>query len=91
MRLVAQIERAPMLVAQYEEHQEFYRRQTDDPHVQALQDALRADHEAWIAEVQQWADEARAAGDVERMRRHLAHVARLRAMPYPWEKEPRAA
>ncbi len=63
----------------------------DDPHVQALRDALRADHEAWIAEVQQWADAAEAAGDTERMRRHLAHVARLKAMPYPWEKEPYAA
>jgi hypothetical protein len=59
----------------------------DDPHVQALRDALRADHEAWIAEVQQWgAKDAEAAGDTERMRRHLAHVARLRAVPYPWEK-----
>ena len=30
MRLVAQIERARGLVAQYEEHQEFYRRQIED-------------------------------------------------------------
>ena len=30
IRLVAQIERARMLVAQYEEHQEFYRRQIED-------------------------------------------------------------
>ena len=63
----------------------------DDAHVQALRDALRADHEAWIAEVQRWADDAKAAGDTERMRRHLAHVARLKAMPYPWEKESHAA
>jgi hypothetical protein len=30
IRLVAQIERARMLVAQYEEHQEFYRSQIED-------------------------------------------------------------
>lgn len=30
MRLVARIERARALVAQYEEHQEFYRRQIED-------------------------------------------------------------
>jgi hypothetical protein len=60
---------------------------TVDPHVQALRELLRADHEAWIAEVQQWADDAASAGDVERQRRHLAHVDRLKAMPYPWERQ----
>ncbi|HEU4425124.1 MAG TPA: hypothetical protein VFR67_21550 [Pilimelia sp.] len=30
IRLVAQIDRARTLVAQYEEHQEFYRRQIED-------------------------------------------------------------
>jgi hypothetical protein len=59
---------------------------TVDPHVQALEELLRADHEAWIAEVQGWADEAGAAGDVERQHRHLDHVERLKAMPYPWEQ-----
>jgi hypothetical protein len=63
----------------------------DDPHVRALRDALRAEHEAWIAEVQRWVDDAAAAGDTERQRRHLAHIARLKAMPYPWEREPHAA
>ncbi len=62
-----------------------------DPHVQALRDALRADHEAWIAEVQQWADDAAATGDIQRQRRHLAHVERLKAMPYPWEHRASAA
>ncbi len=57
-----------------------------DPHIQALRDLLRADHEAWIAEIQTWADEAAAAGDVRRQQRHLDHVARLRAMLYPWEE-----
>ena len=83
MRLVAQIERARDLIAQYEEHQEFYRPKSrtagtnsvgsmsgwedeamTDPHVQALRDLLRTDHEAWIAEVQRWTDEAGAAGDM---------------------------
>lgn len=59
---------------------------TVDPHVLALRELLRANHEAWIAEVQQWADEAGAAGDVERQRRHLAHLERLKAMAYPWEQ-----
>jgi hypothetical protein len=58
----------------------------DDPHIQALRDALRTEHEGWIAEVQQWADEAASKGDAVRQRRHLDHVARLKAMPYPWEK-----
>ncbi len=30
MRLVAQIERARALIEQYEQHQEFYRRQVED-------------------------------------------------------------
>ena len=59
---------------------------TVDPQIQALRDLLRTDHEAWIAEIQQWADEAAAAGDTERQRRHQTHVERLKAMPYPWEQ-----
>jgi hypothetical protein len=61
-----------------------------DPHVQVLRDLLRAEHEAWIAEIQGWADEAAAAGDAQRHRRHLDHVQRLKAMPYPWERQPAA-
>ena len=63
---------------------------TVDPQIRALRELLRADHEAWIAEVQQWADDAGGSGDVARQRRHLAHVERLRSMPYPWE-QPHAA
>ena len=63
---------------------------TVDPQIRALRELLRADHEAWIAEVQQWADDAGASGDVARQRRHLAHVERLKSMPYPWE-QPHAA
>jgi hypothetical protein len=54
-----------------------------DLHIQALRDFLVADHEAWIAEVQGWADKAAANGDVKRQRQHLAHVERLKAMPMP--------
>jgi hypothetical protein len=61
-----------------------------DQHIQALRDLLVADHEERIAEVQQWADEAGAAGDTERQRRYLAQVADLKAMTYPWEKRPAA-
>jgi hypothetical protein len=61
-------------------------RMTVDEHMQVLRDLLQADHEAWIAEIQGWADAAEAAGDVTRHRRHTAHVARLKAMPYPWEQ-----
>jgi hypothetical protein len=63
---------------------------TLDQHIQALRDLLRADHERLIAEVQGWADEAGAAGDLPRQRRHLAHVEHLRATPYPWEPSPAA-
>jgi hypothetical protein len=47
---------------------------------------LRRDHEAWIAEVQGWAEDAAAAGDVARVRQHREHVARLKSMTYPWEQ-----
>lgn len=58
-----------------------------DPHIQALRSALVAEHEERIAEVQGWADEAAAHGDSEGQHRHLAHVDRLKAMPYPWEHQ----
>jgi hypothetical protein len=57
-----------------------------DSHIQALRDALVAEHEQRIAEIVGWADEAAARGDTDNQRRHLAHVERLRAMPYPWER-----
>jgi hypothetical protein len=56
-----------------------------DPHIQALRDALVAEHEERINEIQSWAVGAAARGDGEAERRHLAHVDRLRAMRYPWE------
>lgn len=56
-----------------------------DRHIQALRDALVAEHEERIAEIQGLADEAVARGDLEDQRWHLDHVERLKAMPYPWE------
>ena len=53
-----------------------------DPHIQALRDALVAEHEARIAEVERQADEA--ADDWHR-KFHQDRVAELRAMPWPWE------
>jgi hypothetical protein len=59
---------------------------TTEEHMQALNDLLRAEHERSVAEVQRWADEAGAEGDIERQGRHLALAERLRAIPYPWER-----
>ena len=58
---------------------------TVDRHVQALRDALVAEHEERIAETQGWADEAAERGDLEGQRWYLDRVERLKAMPYPWE------
>jgi hypothetical protein len=56
-----------------------------DPHIQALRDALVAEHESRIAEVESSANQAAARGDFEAQRWHLAHIERLKAMRYPWE------
>lgn len=61
------------------------------PHIQALRDLLVTEHEGYIAEIQRFADEAGARGDGKNQRWHLDHVARLRAMPYPWDQERPAA
>jgi hypothetical protein len=58
---------------------------TADRHIQALHDALVAEHQDRIAEVQQWAEEAKARGDHDGYRRNMEQVERLRAMPYPGE------
>jgi hypothetical protein len=58
---------------------------TLEEHIQALNALTRAEHERFIAVVQSWADEAAAVGDVRRHRRHLAHVAELRAVRLPGE------
>jgi hypothetical protein len=52
-------------------------------HIKAMRDFIVADHERWIAEVQSWADRAAERGDTREQRRHLEHVAGLRAMPLP--------
>jgi hypothetical protein len=55
-------------------------------HIRTLRSFIVADHERWIAEVQSWADRAGARGDLPRQRQHLAYVAKLKAMAYPWEE-----
>lgn len=64
---------------------------SSDPYIRMLRDALVAEHEATIAEEQRLADEAGETGNVERQRWHLERVARLRAIPYPWEQSQAAA
>jgi hypothetical protein len=59
--------------------------ETADRHIQALRDALVAEHEASIAEIQQWADEAKTRGDQAGYQRNADQVERFKAMPYPWE------
>jgi hypothetical protein len=57
-----------------------------DRHIQALRDALAAEHNEYIAEVQGHADEAAARGDLPNQRLHLEHVERLKEMGLPWER-----
>jgi hypothetical protein len=59
---------------------------TPDPYIKALRDLMVADHEACIARVQSWADEAAACGHERSYRLNLEQVARLKAMRYPWEQ-----
>jgi hypothetical protein len=62
-----------------------------DTHVQALRDALVAEHKEHIAEIERRAAEAAERGDEWNHRRNLEHAAQLRAMPYPWQSDPQAA
>jgi predicted Ser/Thr protein kinase len=57
-----------------------------DAHVRALHEAQRADHEAWVARVKVWVEEAAAAGDARGERQYSDYLARLQAMDKPWEK-----
>ena len=59
---------------------------TVDEHVAVLHAAMQADHEALIAEIREWADAAAARGDLVTQRRHLERIARLGAIPKPWER-----
>jgi hypothetical protein len=56
-----------------------------DRHIQALRDALVAEHEDTVARVQARADEAAARGDEWFRRWHQETADDLRAMEYPWE------
>ncbi|MBB5871093.1 hypothetical protein F4553_004472 [Allocatelliglobosispora scoriae] len=64
---------------------------TVDEHIAILHTAMRVDHEEYIAQVRQWAEEAEADGRVAAARQHRNHVARLEAMSKPWESQQRAA
>jgi hypothetical protein len=58
-------------------------------HFAVLHDMMRRDHEEYIAEVRQWADDAEAESRTAAARQHREHVARLEAMPKPWEPRQR--
>jgi hypothetical protein len=64
---------------------------TVDEHVAPMHAAMRADHEEYIAQVRQWADEAEKDGRIAAARQHREHVRRLEAMNKPWETQQRAA
>jgi hypothetical protein len=57
-----------------------------DPHIEALDAAIKADHERLIADVRAEAAAAAAQGDQQAERRHLARIERLEAIPKPWER-----
>jgi len=64
---------------------------TAEEHAAALWALERADHEEFVAKIRGWAEAAEAAGDELRARRHREHLARLEALPKPWEQMRRAA
>ncbi|MEV4413546.1 hypothetical protein [Catellatospora sp. NPDC049609] len=59
--------------------------------IQAINEATRAEHEQWIAEIRGWADTAHERGDEVAVRRYLAQTERLEAIPKPWESQQREA
>ncbi|GAB4046771.1 hypothetical protein [Catellatospora paridis] len=59
--------------------------------IRAIDEATRAEHERWVAEIQGWADAARERGDEVAVRRYLSQIERLEAIPKPWENQRRAA
>jgi hypothetical protein len=58
-----------------------------DPHIQALRDALVAEHEDTITRFQTWADEAAAQGKDWHHRWYQRQVDTLKATPYPWDND----
>lgn len=50
-------------------------------------DALdRADHERYVTEIRQQVAAATERGDHDAARRHAARLARIEAIPKPWER-----
>jgi hypothetical protein len=56
-----------------------------EDHRAALHDLMRRDHEEYVAQVREWAETAETEGRVAAARQHREHMARLEAMPKPWE------
>ncbi len=59
---------------------------TVEEYIATMNEFMRTDHEALIAEIRGWAEEAEAKGWAASARQHREHVARLEAMEKPWEK-----
>jgi hypothetical protein len=56
-----------------------------EEHRATLYDLMRRDHEDYVAQVRGWAEAAEADGRTAAARQHRDHLARLDAMPKPWE------
>jgi hypothetical protein len=56
-----------------------------DPHIEALDAAIRADHERLSTDIRAEAAAA-ARGDEQAERRHLDRIDRLEAIHQPWER-----
>jgi hypothetical protein len=57
-----------------------------DPHIEALDAAIKADHERLIAEIRAEAAAAADRGDQQAEQWHLERIARLEAISKPWER-----
>ena len=56
-----------------------------EDHRAVLHGLMRRDHEEYVAQIREWAEIAEAEGHVAAARQHREHLARLEAMPKPWE------
>jgi hypothetical protein len=58
---------------------------TVEEHGAILNDLARREHEEYVATIREWLERAEAEGRTAAARRHREHLARLDAMPKPWE------
>lgn len=56
-----------------------------EEHHAAIHGLMRREHEDYVNQVRTWAETAEAEGHEAAARQHRDHVARLEAMPKPWE------